>query len=91
MFTLFMMLLSSLPTLYFTRPGFKKAVHYFFSTSDKAKLGDPSDDPVSKDYVDGEIPMLDQPVRRESDLGWRAWEPEDETWTEEDEREDGVR
>lgn len=87
MFTLFMMLLSSLATLYFTRPGFKKAVHYFFSTSDKPKLGSPTDEDVS----DGEIPMLDQPVRRESDLGWRAWEPEDDTWTEEDEREDGTR
>jgi len=86
MFTLFMMILSSLVTLYFARPGFKKAVNYFFSTTDKPKLGDVSVEPI------GQIPTLDTPVKR--DLGWRAWNKEDEAeheWTEEDEREDGTR
>ncbi len=87
MFTLIMMILSSLVTLYFARPGFKKAVNYFFSTSDKPGQS------TTKDG-DQEIPTLDQPVRRERDLGWRAWNKEDEAeqeWTEEDEEADGQR
>lgn len=85
MFTLIMMILSSLVTLYFARPGFKKAVNYFFSTSDKPGQ-------VTTKDGDQEIPILDTPVKR--DLGWREWNKEDEAeqaWTEEDEEADGQR
>ena len=90
MFTLFMMLLSSLATLYFARPGFKKAVNYFFSMSDKKTgLADPTNElPVSKEYVDEQYPVLNQPVRRES---WKEWDEPEHEWTEQDEAEDGVR
>jgi hypothetical protein len=87
MFTLFMMILSSLVTLYFSRPGFKKAVKYFFSTTDTLSAS-------PKENVDAQVPTLDQPVRRESDLGWRAWTKEDaaeQEWTEQDEEDDGQR
>lgn len=91
MFTIFMMILSSLVTLYFTKPGFKKAVKYFFSTSDKkTELAGPSD-------VEAQIPILSTPVGRKSDLGWREWTAKDvaehngDEWTEQDEEDDGQR
>ena len=78
MFTISMMILSVLVTLYFTKPGFKKAVKYFFDMSDKKSgLATPSSDFVSKDYVEEQVPVLTDPIRRESDLGWKRWTKED--------------
>jgi len=67
MFTIFMMVLSVLVTLYFTKPGFKKAVKYFFDMSDK-KTQSPSSD------SDESVPVLtEEPVQRKRDLGWKRW------------------
>lgn len=71
MFTISMMILSVLVTLYFTKPGFKKVVKYFFDMSDKKQpVSSPSDSEQA-------IPVLTEPVGRKSDVGWKRWTKED--------------
>lgn len=97
MFTIFMMILSSLATLYFTKPGFKKAVKYFFSTKTELATPTSDSDSATKEFVDAEIPTLSPPVGKKSDLGWREWNAEDAmnqsggVWTKQDEEDDGQR
>lgn len=74
-----MMIVSSLATLYFTKPGFRKTVHYFFSTSE-AKLGNPppAEDATPKEYVEEQaLPVLKDNVKPRTD--WKRWTKEDET------------
>ncbi len=101
MFTLIMMVLSSLVTLYFAHPGFKKVVKYFFSmTEKKTGLAESTNElPMSKEYVDEQIPTLDQSAARGrvGALGWKNWTKKDAAehagvdWTEQDEEDDGQR
>ena len=80
MFTIVMMILSSLVTLYLARPAFRKRVHDFIDWADKddgPTLGDPTDDPVSKDYVSA---WSSDERRAEGGPAkdWMEWTDEDE-------------
>ncbi len=67
-----MMILSSLATLYFTKPGFRRAVKRFFDWSDEPKSDDTSI-PSSPS-----IPTLTEQPRKGPAKDWMEWTKEDE-------------
>ena len=70
MFTIIMMVLSSLVTLYFARAGFRKRVNNFFDWSDNREL------PVLEEPVN--YNPIDVTGRQSPQSAWMEWTEDDE-------------